>query len=387
MKAAIVLLSLLSLTFATVYFQENFDNNSWEQNWVISKNKAELGTWALQAHEYDPSGNTGLKTTSDYRFYQISRSFPSFSNEGETLVLQLSVANPQRIDCGGGYIKLLPEGFNQENFSGDSKYYVMFGPDICGSTRRVHAILNYKDENVLINQQVPADTDLFTTVYTFIINPDQTFQILVDNEEKLSGSLPNYWDVLPPKQIPDPAQSKPSDWVEDEFIIDTSATKPEGWDDIPAFIADPDATQPDDWDTELDGDWEAPMIPNPEYQGPWEAPRIPNPDYKGPWIQPLIDNPDYYYDEKIYAFPNIAGVGIEIWQVKSGTIFDNILITNDVDLAREAATKILTQKEAERENKSNVDAAARAAEEEEAARLAEELEEEGAEEGHTHEEL
>jgi len=389
MKTAVILLSILSLAFATVYFQENFDDDSWEKNWVISKNKAELGKWSRKAHEYDPSDNTGLKTTNDYRFYQISRAFDAFSNEGETLVVQLSVANPQRIDCGGGYIKLLPKGFDQENFSGDSKYYVMFGPDICGSTRRTHAIINYKDENVLINQQVPVDSDVYTAVYTLIFKPDQTFEIKLDNEVKVSGSIPDYWDVLPPKQIPDPSQTKPADWVEEEYIVDTSAVKPEGYDDIPAFIADPKATQPDDWDSELDGDWEAPLIPNPDYNGPWEQPRIPNPEYKGPWIQPMIDNPNYSLDEKIYVFPQIAGVGIEIWQVKSGTIFDNILITNDVELASAAADKIVAQKAAEKENKAKVDAAAKAAQDEEAARLAAELEEEEGEEGHdhTHEEL
>lgn len=31
----------------------------------------------------------------------------------------------------------------------------MFGPDICGSsTKKVHAILNYKDENKLIQKEI-----------------------------------------------------------------------------------------------------------------------------------------------------------------------------------------------------------------------------------------
>jgi len=27
--------------------------------------------------------------------------------------------------------------------------------------------------------------------------------------------------------------------------------------------------QPEDWDDEADGEWEAPLIPNPEFKGPW----------------------------------------------------------------------------------------------------------------------
>lgn len=39
-----------------------------------------------------------------------------------------------------------------------------------------------------------------------------------------------------------------------------------GWDDIPATIVDPEAKRPDDWDDELDGEWEAPTISNPEFK-------------------------------------------------------------------------------------------------------------------------
>ena len=37
--------------------------------------------------------------------------------------------------------------------------------------------------------------------------------------------------------------------------------------DKPEYIADPDATQPEDWDEDMDGEWEPPMIPNPDYNG------------------------------------------------------------------------------------------------------------------------
>ena len=39
----------------------------------------------------------------------------------------------------------------------------------------------------------------------------------------------------------------------------------EGVADIPAQIADPDATKPEDWDDEDDGEWEPPLIDNPEF--------------------------------------------------------------------------------------------------------------------------
>ena len=37
--------------------------------------------------------------------------------------------------------------------------------------------------------------------------------------------------------------------------------------DQPEYIPDPDAEKPEDWDDDMDGEWEPPMIPNPEYKG------------------------------------------------------------------------------------------------------------------------
>ena len=39
--------------------------------------------------------------------------------------------------------------------------------------------------------------------------------------------------------------------------------------------------QPEDWDDEMDGEWEPPMIDNPEYKGEWKPRQIDNPAYKG----------------------------------------------------------------------------------------------------------
>merc|ERR1712146_9133 len=61
------------------------------------------------------------------------------------------------------------------------------------------------------------------------------------------------------------------------------------------------AEQPEDWDEEEDGEWEPPMVPNPEFKGEWKAPMIDNPDYKGEWEHPQIDNPDFVDDKNVYA--------------------------------------------------------------------------------------
>merc|ERR1712146_86959 len=143
---------------------------------------------------------------------------------------------------------------------------------------------------------------------------------------------------------------KPEDWVDEEMMDDPEDMKPEGNDDIPAKIADPKATKPDDWDDESDGTWEAPQIDNPEFKGVWKAKRIKNPAYKGVWEAKLIDNPKYKSDDKLGQYAKFSTVGIDVWQVKSGTIFDNILITDDVEYATQHAEK--TRRSARRTRRS-----------------------------------
>lgn len=36
--------------------------------------------------------------------------------------------------------------------------------------------------------------------------------------------------------------------------------------DKPETIPDPDAKKPEDWDDDMDGEWEPPMITNPDYK-------------------------------------------------------------------------------------------------------------------------
>jgi calreticulin len=120
--------------------------------------------------------------------------------------------------------------------------------------------------------------------------------------------------------------------------------KPEGFDNIPKQIPDPEAEKPEDWDDEADGQWEAPLISNPEFKGDWKPKKIPNPAYKGAWVHPEIDNPAFIEDKNIYRFSDIGSVGIDIWQVKAGTIFDNILISDSVSEAEAFLAETYTAK-------------------------------------------
>ena len=344
----------------TVYFSEKFeDGKSYLDRWVESTFKgAEQGKFELTHGKFygDAEKDMGLQTSQDARFYGISAKFDTFSNEGKTLVLQFTVKHEQKIDCGGGYIKLYPAGMDQDQLSGDSDYLVMFGPDICGySTKKVHVIFNYKGTNLLTKKEIKCKDDELTHLYTLIVRPDNTYEVKIDNEKVESGTLEEDWSFLAPKTIPDPAASKPEDWEDNEKIDDPEDTKPEDY-DKPEFIPDPEAKMPEDWDEEMDGQWAPAKINNPEYKGEWKPKKIDNPKYKGPWVHPEIDNPEYKPDDSLYKYDNIGAVGFDLWQVKSGTIFDNILITDNEKYAEEFGNETWGQtKDAEKTAKDALD--------------------------------
>lgn len=211
-----------------------------------------------------------------------------------------------------------------------------------------------------------------STLYTLIVNPDQTYELRIDGKAVKKGSL--FVDfspaVNPEKEIDDPNDKKPEDWVDTARIEDPDAKKPEDWDedapyeivdedaqkpedwldDEPEFIPDPEAEKPEDWDDDEDGDWIAPTVPNPKceqvsgcgkwekpmktnpnYKGKWTPPMIDNPAYKGPWAPRKIPNPDYFEDKTPSDFEPIGAIGFELWTMTKDILFDNIYIGHSVE--------------------------------------------------------
>merc|ERR1719158_1259924 len=347
--SCVVFAICLGAAAAEVYFEEDFSGD-WESRWVVSENKDDLGKFVVTAGINGDSSNVGLKTSQDAKFYGISAATKEFSNKDKPLVVQYSVKHEQGIDCGGAYLKLGGSPFDGKKFHGETPYNIMFGPDICGMTKRTHLIFNFKEKDMR------TESDELTHVYTLVVKPDNTFAVSIDGSEVESGKLADGWKFLEPKEIDDPEDKKPSDWVDEAEMDDPEDKKPEGYDDIPAKIADPKATKPDDWDDESDGEWEAPQIDNPEYKGEWKAKRIKNPAYKGVWAPKKIANPAYVDDTSIGQYGSFSWVGIDVGQVKSGTIFDNLLITDDVEAAKAAADKLKTFQDGEKKQKEEKDA-------------------------------
>lgn len=371
-------------------FFEQFDSDDWAQLWKISKAKKDdefsyVGEWNVEQSSIFPGfdGDKGLvlKTPSAHHAIHAELLNP-FNNVNDTLVLQYEVKLQEGLRCGGAYIKLLSQNglpTEESQFNNDTPYQVMFGPDKCGTTNKVHFIIRRKDQNTgkyeekHLSLPAVARVTKTTNLYTLIIEPTQDFQIRINGDIVKAGNLLTDGvlspGLNPPKEIDDPNDVKPEDWDDREVIPDPEQTsKPDDWDedaprsipdptdikpeswneDAEEYIIDPDAEKPEDWDDEEDGEWIAPYILNPECQqhgcGKWEAREIPNPDFKGKWKQPLIENPaykgewepkkianpDYFEDSTPSDLEPIGGIGFELWSIDSDILFDNIYLGHSI---------------------------------------------------------
>lgn len=327
-----------------VYYEETFSSDDWDTRWIQSTTKDDYGKFEVNCGKRDCNDTLtwrGLQTTQDARFYAISSKLSEpLDNEGKTLVVQYTVSHEQKIDCGGAYLKLGSFGDNNE-FNSSMPYSLMFGPDICGSSHRTHMIITYNNTNVEKTRDSLCEKDTKPHVYTLSIYPNNTYRLAIDTIVKEQARIEESWAVLEPPEIDDPDDKKPSDWIDDPQMDDPTDIKPEGYDDIKEKLPDPDANQPDDWDAESDGLWEPPMIPNTDYKGIWKPKKINHPAFKGVWKPRKLPNPFYKPDDKLYVLPKMTDIGIEIWQVKSGTLFDDILLTDDEEYALKKADETL----------------------------------------------
>merc|ERR1712228_858538 len=284
------------------------------------------------------------------------------SNEGKELIVQYQAKYEKDIECGGGYVKLGPKMADGATFGDPTPYNIMFGPDKCGYTKRTHLIFNYKGKNVLKKSDLAykQEGDGTSHVYRLVVKPDNTVRVEVDEEKIYEGSLKEDWELLAAKEISDPDDKKPSDWGDDSMMDDPKDAKPDDWVEEKRIV-DPEASKPDDWDDEEDGEWEAPMKDNEAYKGDWYVKRISNPAYKGVWEAKKIANPEYVDDDKLYSFADFGFLGFDLWQVKGGTIFDNVIITDDVSEADAFAKKWKTLSEIEQAKKKEEDDSKKAA--------------------------
>ncbi|CAG8575429.1 2656_t:CDS:10 [Paraglomus brasilianum] len=361
------------------HFVEQFTPD-WVERWSTSKATKEesgeelkyVGVWSVEEPTVYPGivNDSGLVAKTAAALHAISAQFTEpLDNTGKTLVVQYEVKPQQGLECAGAYLKLLTKTdtkLHAEEFNAATPYTIMFGPDRCGGTNKVHFIFRHKHpktgeyEEKHLASSPSANVEKTSSLYTLVVKPDNSFEIRINNKVEKAGNLLESFSppVNPPKDIDDPDDKKPDDWVDNPKMPDPDATKPDDWDesapfeivdedavkpddwlDEPQTIPDPEAEKPEYWDDEEDGawlppqinnpkcenvsgcgPWQRPMKRNPNYKGKWYPPQIDNPDYKGPWSPRRIPNPDYVEDQTPANFEKMAQdakkFADETWAVK-----------------------------------------------------------------------
>ncbi|KAL0234288.1 hypothetical protein PCE1_001325 [Barthelona sp. PCE] len=283
------------------YFFDAFDSTN---SWTYTKSPEYRGRFTID-HAGESSGIPGdhfLIAREKHTRYAMYKQFdePIVVTEDKALVVQFEFRMEDRVTCSGGYLKLLTGATGLESFDGSHPYSIMFGPDVCGGNNRLHFIFTTKNPftGELVEHHKTAAVGVLlkptTQLYTLIVKGN-SYQILVDNELSAGGSIIDEF-------TPSPATCP-----------DINDVKP---DDYPAeVIMEP---MPEDWSVEEDGDFEGSMIPNPDYPGPW-TPRL------------------IKVDRKIHIEHPIDAVSFEILVNDEGIMWNNLLITDDIDAARDFA--------------------------------------------------
>ncbi|KAG6591037.1 Calnexin [Phytophthora cinnamomi] len=372
--------------------EELFDGSRWfkSSHEKYSSQDVVVGEVTLQAAHLTP--DRGLVLDKPARHYGLAVKLDEplrvdGSDTRKEMVVQYEVKLQKGLDCGGAYVKLLRQDQDKQDysaFSDSTPFVLMFGPDKCGKSDKVHLIFQhknpvsgeYEEKHMMEAPGIKSDKD--SHLYTAVIRDDNTFEVFVDQKSVKSGSLLENFlpSVIPEKEIDDPEDSKPEDWVDEKKIRDPNAVKPDDWDEDaparipdedavkpadwldnePTVIEDPDVAKPEDWDDEDDGDFIVPQIPNPKcaevsgcgewkrptktnpaYKGKFYAPYIPNPAYKGEWKPRKIANPNYFEDKHPARMDPIGALAVEVWTMTEGITFDNFWLGNDLNKAQEFA--------------------------------------------------
>lgn len=320
-RVALWALCVLRAALATVYFQEQFlDGEHWRNRWVPSTNDSAFGHFRLSSGKFygHIEKDKGLQTTQDSRFYAISARFPPFSSKGRPLVLQYTVKHEQKMDCGGGYVKVFPAGVDQRQLNKKSPYYIMFGPDICGyDITKVHVILQFKNQYHENKKSIRCKVDGYTHLYTLVLRPDLSYEVRIDGRVAESGDIEYDWNLESLKSAAKKTDTEQRGWEQKD------------WD---KQFLEAGAGAPSDWNSKLDGDMEmqAPLLQKPPYQDGLKPEGIDS----NVWLHRKPKDANYLAESDLAEFDDIGAIGLELWQVRSGTIFDNFLITDDEEYAQ-----------------------------------------------------
>jgi len=361
-------------------YYENFSDPFVLKRWVVTKHFRNTGKWAVEQSYplQSRKGERAIVAKTKEKTHSISTVFPSpIYTPNETIVIQYEARAQFLYVCASMKLKVFVDPrFDPADMNNDTARILEFGPERCYNHNQTVLNMFSGDVKHTLKDKIPVPVDEIVHLYTLVLRPNNTFEVLIDMKSMYNGSFIESFvpAFIEPELINDPNDIKPNNWVDEMFIIDESAVKPDDWDEnepktipdpkkkrIPfgwlvdeqTMIPDPNAKKPEEWNEGHLGEWKAPMIKNPKCMraigcGPYQPPEIPNPKYKGKWTKPLINNPrfigqwkpkqinnpKYLGPQLPFSIPPIIGIGFDIWGAHHDIMITNVLISNNESIIK-----------------------------------------------------
>jgi calnexin len=193
-----------------LHWAETFDGDVWSR-WSHSNKEKFNGKFTVETRKKEALvGDVGLLVPEAAKHYGISTQFPAIEGQKDVpFVVQFEVAFQDGMSCGGSYLKLFDsQGKHASEFDNETPFVIMFGPDRCGATDKIHFILQHKNpktgkwEEKHSKETATSPHDQRTHLYGLVLNSDNSYEILIDGEVKASGNLLSSMEpaVNPPKK-------------------------------------------------------------------------------------------------------------------------------------------------------------------------------------------
>lgn len=143
----------MQATEISVPFVEQFTEN-WSERWMPSEATKKtpvggetfsyVGEWSVESPDVElVAGKRGLVAKSKAAHHAISAPLSAPINFADKpLVVQYEVKYQKGGNCGGGYVKLLSDGFQSsgKEFSDTTPWVIMFGPDLTCPGNKVSVV-------------------------------------------------------------------------------------------------------------------------------------------------------------------------------------------------------------------------------------------------------
>lgn len=191
-----ILFGILShYVVAKVFFESRFEDpavlyGQWVCPQTAAKNSEEICSdkWLIQ--------DGVLKAVGESRNYLLnSKLTEPYNEQGKDFVVQFNVRLSSRLAFGGNFLKLLPRDFSAEGLSKDSDYLLMFGPYYTEDFRLLNIAFMKDGTTCGIKKKIEAPLDSLNHLYTFILHPSLSYEVLIDNVLVASGTIEEDWDL------------------------------------------------------------------------------------------------------------------------------------------------------------------------------------------------